>query len=267
MRTLPLWQVDAFTDRVFGGNPAAVVAIDDGWLHDDILQAIAGENNLAETAFVLKGRAPVPLRWFTPRVEVPLCGHATLAAALVLGEELKQFAPDQPIDFETKSGSLTVRRVDGRYVLDFPARPTSPSELPKATLADAIGTEVLELFESVDRYVCVVKDEGAVASLTPNIARICALPLPGVVVTALSDGGAFVSRYFAPAKGVDEDPVTGTSHCTLAPFWGARLGKDRMLGRQLSARSGAIQCRVASGRVLLEGCGRIYLRGEIYVPI
>jgi len=265
VRTLPLWQVDAFTDRVFGGNPAAVVVLEDEWLSDETLKAIAAENNLSETAFLLKNRNPIPLRWFTPRMEVPLCGHATLAAALVLTECVEPVAEDGALAFETRSGTLVVARQARKYILDFPAVELKPSR-DSQLLSAVLGVEVLELFETADRYICVLEEEATVAGLSPDSTKIRALRLPGLVVTALAGDDTFVSRYFAPAKGVEEDPVTGTSHCALAPFWGGRLRKSILVGRQLSQRGGAIRCEVRSGRVLLEGEGRLVLRGEIYLP-
>ncbi|SDN42079.1 PhzF family phenazine biosynthesis protein [Ensifer sp. YR511] len=266
IRTFPIWYVDAFTENLFGGNPAAVVALEDTWLPDEQLRAIAGEINLSETAFFLRGHDPIPLRWFTPLVEVPLCGHATLATAWVIRNELRE-ANGEHIVFDTASGRLNISGSSGRFILDFPARPSVTSSMPLSTLTDVIGAPVVELFESVDRYVCVVANKDAVKRLAPDLSKIATLPLPGLVVTARDGDDAFVSRYFAPAKGVAEDPVTGTSHCTLAPFWGDRLNRNPILGRQLSARSGEILCRVERDRVFLEGKGRLFLKGHINVPV
>ncbi|MBD9597330.1 PhzF family phenazine biosynthesis protein [Ensifer sp. ENS05] len=265
-RSFPVWFVDAFTDTLFRGNPAAVVALKDRWLPDRQLQAIASEINLSETAFFLPGQDPIPLRWFTPLLEVPLCGHATLATALVVRDGFMRLPPDEDIVFDTASGKLKVSGKPGRFILDFPARSTVTSDMSLATMSAIVGAPVLELFESVDRYVCVLADATAVRGLSPDLSAIARLPLPGLIMTAPDGNDAFVSRYFAPAKGVAEDPVTGTSHCTLAPFWGARLGSNPILGRQVSARSGEILCRCERDRVFLEGSGRLFLQGQINVP-
>jgi PhzF family phenazine biosynthesis protein len=265
--TLPIWQVDAFSSVVFGGNPAAVVAITDSWLPDDILQAIAAENNLSETAFIRPGEHPVALRWFTPVQEVPLCGHATLAAVAVMHQALGLAQTGSVVELVTAGGPLYVHIRENDYVLDFPARPTVPTSALKSELETALRARINEIYESVDRYVCVLNDEDAVRAVAPDMAAVSDLPLPGLIVTAPGDACDFVSRYFAPAKGVPEDPVTGTSHCTLAPFWGQRLGKTTLHARQLSTREGKIECSVHHERVRLSGACRFYLRGSITVPV
>jgi len=265
--TLPIWQVDAFSSVVFGGNPAAVVAIPESWLPDESLQAIAAENNLSETAFMRPGEHPVPLRWFTPAQEVPLCGHATLAAVAVMHQALGLAEMGSVVEFATASGSLYVHIRESDYVLDFPARPTVSTSMPKSQLETALGARINEIYESSDRYVCVLNDEAAVRAATPDMTAVSNLRLPGLVVTAPGDACDFVSRYFAPAKGVPEDPVTGTSHCTLAPFWGQRLGKTTLHARQLSMRGGEIECSIREDRVRLSGACRFYLSGSITVPV
>ena len=265
--TLPIWQVDAFSSVVFGGNPAAVVAIRGSWPGDDILQAIATENNLSETAFLLLGEYPVPLRWFTPEQEVPLCGHATLAAVAVMHHAIGLAQARSVVEFATASGPLYVHIRESDYVLDFPARSTVPTSTPKSELETALRARINEVYESSDRYVCVLDDEAAIRAVKPAMAAISNLRLPGLIVTAPGDTCDFVSRYFAPAKGVPEDPVTGTSHCTLAPFWGRRLSKTALHARQLSRRGGEIDCSVQEGRVHLSGACRFYLQGSITVPV
>ncbi|SIT49432.1 putative enzyme [Paraburkholderia piptadeniae] len=265
-KDLPIWQVDAFSSMVFGGNPAAVVAIPGAWPPDHVLQAIAAENNVSETAFFRLDASPVPLRWFTPILEVPLCGHATLAAAAVMHEALGLVHAGSVVEFATASGPLYVRIGSRHYVLDFPARSTSPTTMKKEALERILGAAVKEVWESMDRYVCVLADEAAVQAVEPDLAAASALPLPGLLVTAPGDRCDFVSRYFAPAKGVPEDPVTGTSHCTLTPFWGQRLGKTSLGARQLSRRGGQIECSIHGDRVHLTGACRFYLRGSITVP-
>ncbi|WP_262047436.1 PhzF family phenazine biosynthesis protein [Bradyrhizobium sp. Bra78] len=264
---LPIWQVDAFSSVVFGGNPAAVVAITDCWLPDDILQAIAAENNLSETAFMRPGEHPVPLRWFTPIQEVPLCGHATLAAVAVMHQALGLAQTGSIVELATASGPLQIQIREDDYVLDLPARPTVPTSVPKSELETALRARIDEIYESVDRYVCVLNDEAAVRVVAPDMAAVSKLLLPGLIVTAPGDACDFVSRYFAPAKGVPEDPVTGTSHCTLAPFWGQRLDKTTLQARQLSTRGGQIECSIHQDRVRLSGACRFYLSGTITVPV
>lgn len=263
---LPIWQVDAFSSRVFGGNPAAVVAISGPWPADELLQAIAAENNLSETAFARFDDNRVPLRWFTPAVEVPLCGHATLAAAAVMHRVLDLADVGSTVEFTTASGPLRVHIEPDRYVLELPARSTGPTALSKEQLENVLGTRIREVWESADRYVCVLDDAVAVQTLKPNMLAVSELPLPGLIATAPGVDCDFVSRYFAPAKGVPEDPVTGTSHCTLAPFWGLRLGKTALRARQLSSRGGAIECSVQGDRVHLAGQCSLYLHGFLTLP-
>ncbi|CAE6787977.1 PhzF family phenazine biosynthesis protein [Paraburkholderia aspalathi] len=265
--TLPIWQVDAFSSKIFGGNPAAVVALSGTWLPDSLMQAIAAENNLSETAFVRLGEYPVPLRWFTPRCEVPLCGHATLATIAVMHQVLGHVETGSTTEIASASGILRVRANRKNYVLDFPSRPTVPTGTPKAQLECVLDCEISEVWESVDRYVCVFGSEAEVRDVNVNVSQASTLPLPGLIATAIGSDCDFVSRYFAPAKGVLEDPVTGTSHCTLAPFWGRRFGKTQLRARQLSDRGGEIHCSLVDDRVRLTGECRIYLQGSITVPV
>lgn len=264
--TLPIWQLDAFTGVSFQGNPAAVVALEGAWPSDALLQAIAAENNLSETAFFRLGESPIPLRWFTPNVEVPLCGHATLAAVAVMHKALGLVREGAIVEFGTASGSLYVRIGANDYVLDMPARPVTSTPVPKARLERALRTKIQEVWQSVDRYMCVLEDEAAVSAVKPDLSAVMKLPLPGLIVTAAGTGCDFVSRYFAPAKGVPEDPVTGTSHCTLAPFWGRRLGKIDLQARQLSQRGGQVGCSIRGDRIHLSGSCKLYLAGSIVIP-
>jgi PhzF family phenazine biosynthesis protein len=264
--TLPIWQLDAFTRSSFRGNPAAVVAVDGAWPSDDLLQAIAAENNLSETAFFRPAESPIPLRWFTPNVEVPLCGHATLATVAVMHKALGLLREGAVVELATASGSLYVSVGADDYVLDLPARSTTSTPMPKTQLERVLQTNIQEVWESVDRYVCVLQDETAVAAVKPDLMAVMRLPLPGLIVTAAGSDCDFVSRYFSPAKGVPEDPVTGTSHCTLAPFWGRRLDKIDLHARQLSQRGGQVDCSVRGDRVHLSGSCKLYLTGSIVVP-
>ncbi|MGE3839995.1 MAG: PhzF family phenazine biosynthesis protein [Vicinamibacterales bacterium] len=261
MPTLPLYQIDAFTSRVFAGNPAAVVLLDD-WLPDATMAAIAAENNLAETAFVIPRAGCSPLRWFTPAVEIDLCGHATLATAHVLFEQA--FPDATRLEFETKSGRLAVGREGARLVLDFPARPGARVSVDPAVAA-TFGVEVLEAHAARDLMV-IVHDEDVVRSLQPDMARIAALDAFAIIVTAPGREVDFVSRFFAPRAGIPEDPVTGSAHCTLTPYWAARLGRSTLTARQLSPRGGELECTLRGDRVLIAGHTVEYLRGRITVP-
>lgn len=246
---LTQFQVDAFADRPFTGNPAAVCPLE-SWLDDELLQAIAEENNLSETAFLVPSGSGYELRWFTPRSEVDLCGHATLASAHVLFEEL-DFA-GSAIQFETRSGMLTVEKHGGLLQMDFPALEPSPCEVPGIVL-DGLGVTPAELL-AADDYLVVLADEDAVRSVNPNFSLLSEISLRGVIITAAGSDVDFVSRFFAPALGVPEDPVTGSAHCELAPYWGAKLGKNKMTARQLSRRGGELSCELRGDRVMLTGC-------------
>ena len=257
---LPLYQVDAFTTRLFGGNPAAVVLLD-AWLPDGVLAAIAAENNLAETAFVIARADVSPLRWFTPAVEVDLCGHATLAAADVLFRY--RFASLNRIAFSTKSGELVVTREGALLKMDFPVRPGKPVAVTDA-LAAALGARPREAYLARD-LLAIFDSESEVRALRPDFARVAALDAFALIVSAPGDEVDFVSRFFAPGAGIAEDPVTGSSHCTLTPYWAARLGKRVLTAKQLSARGGDLQCELRGERVLIAGQVVEYLRGEIEI--
>ena len=267
-----LFQVDAFTQRRFHGNPAAVVPLP-AFPDDDVLQAIAAENNLSETAFYVPHEgdaADFRLRWFTPTVEVDLCGHATLATGHVLWTEMG-FGLER-ITFETRSGVLSVEKASDRYRLDFPALPGSPIDPDNrlvATLATALGRQPEAVLSAPD-LLCVFENKREVHELAPDprgVAALCGETYRGVIVTAPGAGHDFVSRFFAPAAGVDEDPVTGSAHCTLAPYWADRLGRDHLTAHQVSRRGGELWCTYERerGRVLLSGHAVTYLRGEIEV--
>lgn len=257
---IPIYQVDAFTASVFSGNPAAVCPLQ-AWLPDSKLQAIAAENNLAETAFLLRNGGNFELRWFTPVCEVDLCGHATLASAYVLFHELGE--PGNTLRFDTKSGELSVRRENGRLVLNFPARPPQPiAASPK--LLSALGGNPTEVFAARDYLVCYASEE-EVKTLSPDMEAVKKLDRFACIVTAPGRECDFVSRFFAPAKGIPEDPVTGSAHCTLIPYWASRLGKTTLLARQISARGGELFCKLAGDRVEIAGRAVLFLRGTISI--
>jgi len=257
----PLHQIDAFTTRRFGGNPAAVVLLD-RWLSDDVMLAIAAENNLAETAFVLadSGEDPIPLRWFAPTVEIDLCGHATLATGHVLFE--RDPGRGDVIRFATMSGTLSVTRRDGALELDLPARPAESVPVTDELVAALGGARPREAWRARD-LVAVFDREEEVRALAPDFARIAALDTFAVCVTARGSQSDYVLRFFVPKAGVDEDPATGSSHCTLVPFWAGRLGRTRLTARQLSARVGEFTCELRGNRVGVAGGTVEYMRGEI----
>jgi PhzF family phenazine biosynthesis protein len=259
---LSLYQVDAFTTRVFAGNPAAVCPLEE-WLPDATLQAIAAENNLAETAFFVREGSGYALRWFTPTVEVDLCGHATLASAFVIFERLEPGRTE--VSFQTRqAGILTVKREGTRLAMDFPARPPAPIAPPPA-LALALGREPVEVLQARD-LVAVLADADAVEGLAPDLAALTSLDVFAVAVTAPGkDGVDFVSRFFAPRQGIPEDPVTGSAHCTLVPYWAARLGKSALVARQVSPRGGDLWCALAGDRVVMAGHAVLYLEGTITI--
>lgn len=257
----PLFVVDAFTETAFGGNPAAVCLLD-APAEPEWMQAVAAEMNLSETAFVTPAGAEFGLRWFTPTVEVPLCGHATLASAHVLWEGWLPL--DVSARFQTASGLLTCTRSEDLIEIDLPADPPEPVAVT-SDLTDALGIEVLEAATSRVGKVVALTDAAAVRGLEPDFTTIARLDGPGVIVTAASDVPEvdFISRYFAPAVGIDEDPVTGAAHCVLAPFWATRLGRDELVGYQASARGGTVRCRVNGDRVVLGGHAVTVTRGEL----
>lgn len=259
---IPIYQIDAFADRPFAGNPAAVCPLE-AWLPDAVLQSIALENNLSETAFLVPRPAGgYHLRWFTPAVEVPLCGHATLASAHLLLNRLG--GGEEEVAFETLSGRLEVRRDGERLAMALPADPPRPVAAPDG-LAAALGRPAKEVHKG--RYwLALLGDEAAVRDLTPDIAAIGRLQPGQLIVTAPGAEVDFVSRFFAPSAGIAEDPVTGSAHCVLTPFWAERLGRPRLTARQLSARGGALTCELKGDRVLLSGTCAFYMQGRIELP-
>lgn len=258
---LAIYQVDAFTSQRFGGNPAAVCPLED-WLTDAQMQAIAAENNLAETAFFIPNGREFDLRWFTPTVEVDLCGHATLATAHVILNELGH--PDNYLHFHSRSGLLKVHRKDHLLELDFPATPPAPAPAPEG-LVEGLGLAPREVLRSKFDYLCVYGSAEEVLALAPDFRRLAQVPARGVIATAPGHDCAFVSRFFAPASGIDEDPVTGSAHCALVPYWASVLGKHKLHARQVSRRGGELWCDLAGDRVRMAGDCVRYLRGEIWV--
>ncbi|WP_234572613.1 PhzF family phenazine biosynthesis protein [Rhodohalobacter sp. 614A] len=258
---MKLYQVDAFTDEVFSGNPAAVIPLEE-WLDADAMQNIAAENNLSETAyFVKEPDGTFTIRWFTPKTEVDICGHATLASAHVLFEHLD--FDGEKVVFQSKSGELTVEKREDIYWMNFPATPPEPIPVPKL-LPDAIGT--IPIFTGVNRdMIVLLHDEETVQTLKPDYGLLERMEVRGIVVTAEGNDCDFVSRYFAPSMGIYEDPVTGSAHTLLAPFWGKRLGKSSLNARQISKRGGNIQCNQKGDRVEIGGSAVTYMIGEINI--
>ncbi len=258
-----IFAVDAFTDTLFGGNQAAVCPLED-WLPDDVMQKIAAENNLSETAFIVGASGQYDIRWFTPKVEVDLCGHATLAAAWVVFNSLEPSA--SKVDFGTReAGPLSVARNGDLLELDFPSRPPQPITVPKG-LVNALGREPKEILGSRDSF-CVFETEDDVRALTPDSVALEAVDTWSVIATAPGDGDVdFISRFFAPRQGIAEDPVTGSAHCTLTPYWAERLGKDVLEARQVSARGGKLTCTQRGDRVGIAGTVTPYMEGRITVP-
>ena len=258
---IPLYQVDAFAARPFAGNPAAVCPLA-AWLPDATMQAIAAENNLSETAFFVPADGGYDLRWFTPTVEVDLCGHATLAAGFVIATYLAPGTTE--MRFQTRSGPLGVSRRGDLFALDFPARPAQPCPPPPA-LIEGLGRRPDEILAAEGNYLAVYSGEAEVRALAPDMGPLAALGRVGVIATAPGRDVDFVSRYFAPAFGIPEDPVTGSAHCTLVPYWVRRLGKAKMFARQVSRRGGELECEDRGARVIIAGRAALYLEGRIHV--
>ena len=255
---LRLYQVDAFTDKLFGGNPAAVVPLRE-WLPEATMQAVARENNLSETAFfVPRENGEFDLRWFTPAVEVDLCGHATLGTAWVLFNRLGHRG--DAVTFHTRSGPLTVVRDGSRLTMDFPAQSPEPARI--GDVAGALG-KTPEAVLRGPYALAVFRTETEVLAVRPDFARVASLDAPALIVTAPGRRCDFVSRFFAPRLGVDEDPVTGSAHCILVPYWAARLGRTELFARQLSVRGGALWCSLREDRVLIAGKVAPYLEGTV----
>lgn len=261
---MKIYQVDAFTDRLFAGNPAAVCILDK-WIDDDLMQSIGNENNLAETAFVVPRDKDFEIRWFTPTTEVDLCGHATLAAAYVLFDVLG--FPDSEIRFHsTKSGILTVSKNGGMLFLDFPTDTLHiVDESHYATIEKCIGIKPIELFKGKTDYIAIIENEQQLNNIQVDLNEISKLDARGLIVTARGDSADFVSRFFAPQSGINEDPVTGSAHTSLIPIWFEKLGRKQLSANQLSKRGGQLYCEFKNERCLIGGKARLYFKGEIYL--
>ena len=257
---IPYYHIDAFTSSPFAGNPAGVCPLET-WLPDVTLQKIAAENNLSETAFFVPAGDHYDLRWFTPAIEVDLCGHATLASGYVLTRFLGYTG--DVIRFESKSGALLVERQGEILTLDFPSRPGEKRAAPEA-LIKGLDKLPLEVYLARD-YLAVFPNQVDILAIQPNQEQLALLDCLGIIVTAPGDGVDFVSRFFAPRVGIPEDPVTGSSHCTLIPYWARRLGKTKLTARQLSARGGELFCSLVGERVKIGGHAVTYLKGELEV--
>jgi PhzF family phenazine biosynthesis protein len=259
---IPTYQLDAFTSELFAGNPAAVCILDD-WLDDRLLQALAAENYHSETAFLLKQGDGFEIRWFTTLAEVPLCGHATLASGFVIFNLLKW--PEDVIRFQTRrSGVLSVKRSGELIEMDFPAQPPSRQSVP-AGLAQALNHSPLEVLGTANNLLVVLEDEKTVRELEPDFPLLMAIEKQGTIVTSKGDQCDFVSRYFAPRIGVPEDPVTGSAHCVLVPYWSKVLGKKQLHARHVSKRGGELFCRDRGERVTIAGKAVLYLEGKITI--
>lgn len=261
----PIYQVDAFTEVLFGGNPAAVVPLQ-SWPDDALLQAIAAENNLSETAFFVGGAGRYRLRWFTPTDEVDLCGHATLATAHVLFEH--RGFDGEVLRFDTRSGELRVRRSPGGMTMDFPAA-RMVDTTPDSAVCAALGAEAEAAAIAAEnpwQVLYAFSEEAQVAALAPDFRALAAASPFAVIVTAPGDHADFVSRFFGPQVGVDEDPVTGSAHCSLVPYWAQRLGRNTLRARQISARGGELVCELRGERVMMTGRAITFLQGEFCMP-
>jgi PhzF family phenazine biosynthesis protein len=259
---LPVYKVDAFTDRLFGGNPAAVCPLVH-WLSDNLMQNLATENNLAETVFFVKNNGRYDIRWFTPATEVKLCGHATLASAHIMFTELG-YANDE-IEFNSLSGILKVKRLeDGKIQLDFPANPPEATNDIPDGLFEGFGIKNAPLFKSFD-YMVVLSSQKDIEALSPDFKTLAQVKSRGVIATAPGDKADFVSRCFFPQNGIDEDPVTGSAHTITVPYWAEQLGKTKLKAIQLSKRKGYLDCELHGDRVFMSGNAITYLKGEYYV--
>ena len=261
MTKIRTYQLDAFTDKLFSGNPAAVCILDT-WLNDELMQSIAFENNLAETAFVFPNGKAFEIRWFTPTVEVDLCGHATLASAFVLFNLLGY--PDSLIQFHShRSGLLTVAKKDDLLLLDFPTDTLKLINEEQNTIENCIGIKPIEVYKGKTDYMAVIENENSLKNIQPNFEEIIKLNARGLIVTAKGDNADFVSRFFAPQSGINEDPVTGSAHTSLLPLWSRKLNKNNLIAHQLSQRGGQLFCEFKNERCLIGGKAKLYLTGEI----
>lgn len=260
---IKLFQVDAFTDQLFKGNPAAVCPLEN-WLPDNTMQQIAAENNLSETAFIVSQGEAFEIRWFTPQIEVDLCGHATLASAHVYFEELEY--PAAQIVFHSKSGPLTIMRHELGYSMDFPTDTITAIE-PTKKIIDLLELSPKAIYKGSSDYMVIVEEEASVKAYDPDFQKLAQLPARGIIVTAKGDRVDFVSRFFGPQVGINEDPVTGSAHTTLTPYWAKQLNKQTLTARQISERQGNLTCVYKGDRVELIGRAVTYLKGEMEVPI
>ena len=256
-----IYQIDAFAEKVFEGNPAAVIPLDN-WLPDNVMQQIAMENNLSETVFFVHENGDFHIRWFTPLAEVNLCGHATLASAYVLFNLLNY--AEREIRFQSRSGILTVKRENNLIVLDFPASPVTEITIPDE-VAKAFHLQPVACFKGRDDFMLIFENEEQVKQLKPDFQQLVLAKTRGVICTSTSENFDFVSRFFAPAVGVNEDPVTGSAHTMLIPFWSKELDKNELIAKQVSARGGVVHCKDCGDRVKIGGKAVTYLIGEITI--
>jgi len=261
---MTIYQVDAFTNKLFGGNPAAVCPLTE-WLPDELMQRLAFENNLSETAFFVEtGKDEYYIRWFTPEFEIDLCGHATLAAAFIIFKELTQLA--DTITFNCKSGLLIVKRKGGLIELNFPSRPPQPvDEIPEALLR-GLSKQPIKVLKSRD-YFLVYETEEDIINIVPDFNYLNKVEAIGLIVTAPGKEVDFVSRFFVPNSVIGEDPVTGSAHCNLVPYWSGQLGKNVLRAKQLSSRVGTLYCALHNDRVLMAGEGVLYMKGEYIIAL
>lgn len=262
MSKIKIFQVDAFAEKKFEGNPAAICPLTN-WIEDDVMQAIAAENNLAETAFIVPKDNLFEIRWFTPSVEVDLCGHATLAAAFIIFNQFGHQG-DTIVFHSTRSGELKVSKENDVLYLDFPSDKISISK-HKMEVEKGIGITPEELYRGKTDYLAVLKSEEDVQNIIPNLISIATLNARGLIVTAPGNNVDFVSRFFGPQSGVNEDPVTGSAHTTLIPYWSERLNKKELIAKQISSRGGVLFCKENGSRVIIGGKAQLYLTGEIYI--
>lgn len=260
MKNLTLYQVDAFTDQLFHGNPAAVCLLDE-WIDDQLMQNISNENNLAETAFIVSKENEFEIRWFTPKVEVDLCGHATLASAFVIFN-FTGYEKDE-IVFNSKSGILKVKKIGDLLELDFPADNLTPIKIEDEIL-NCVGVKPIETFKGISDYLAVFNTETEIKNIKPDFNKVSKLNSRGLIITAPGEKVDFVSRFFAPQSGINEDPVTGSSHTSLVPYWSKRLNKHKLFAKQISSRGGILYCRDCAERTKIAGNARLYMIGEIY---
>ncbi len=258
---MKLYQVDAFTNEIFKGNPAAVCPLKK-WISEDLMQAIAEENNLSETVFFVNNKSQFEIRWFTPSCEIDLCGHATLAAAHIIFTELNY--KEKTLTFSSKSGILTVEKNEDWYTLNFPSEEIKEIITPQI-LKDALNVSILKTFKGKWKLLVLLENEEVVKNLTPNFSKLTELEAPGIIVTSKGTKTDFVSRFFAPKIGINEDPVTGSAHTLLIPFWAKKLVKNSLEAIQLSKRSGFLKCTYLNERVEMSGQAKTYLKGKIII--